>query len=451
MDRNPDSHADPHLPPRRMRRAESPAPLDPVEASTILADIATSLSRAQPDDLDAEIDRALQLVGVALGLESLAVALVEDHVLRSVGDWRATGWMDPPIEIDLRRADWLRVRLEAGDEIAVALLPRLPKEAGFVRQLFASRGVAAFAIVPLDWGGPTGCLVAEAGVAGRSWSALEMQALESVAAAIGAAYERRTQLSALLEQATAAAAEVERSNRFLALFAHELRSPLTAIVGYAEMLASGMGGELTDTQTEYMGDILDSARNLGALISSGLDLARIDEGQMTLRMTELDLVGLIQSALAQLAPRARESGLTLESELPGNSLVVRGDPQRLLQVLVNLLGNAVKFTPAGGRVVVRLRPGALDYQLEVADTGIGILGRDLDRIFEKFARLGDVSGEGRKTGESVGLGLPLVKRLVEMHGGSVTVDSAPARGSTFCLTLPRMPPPPPPGRSAYIK
>jgi signal transduction histidine kinase len=449
MDR--DVTADPHLPPRRTRSADAAVPLDPTEAATLIADLATALARARADDLDAEVDRALHLVGVGLGLESLTVALAEGQVLRSAGDWRATGWMDPPIEIDLRRASWLRTRLEAGEEVTVPLLPRLPADADHERELFAERGVAAFAVVPVVWGQELGCLIAEAGVAARTWSAMDLRVLDALASAVAAAYERRAYHRTLVEEAKAARDEVQRANRFLALFAHELRSPLTAIVGYADMLATGMAGPLGQCQTEYLGDILDSARALGGLLDSGLDLARIDEGQMTLRFAELDLVGLIDSALARLAPRARDARLALEAALPVESFPVRGDSQRLMQVLVNLVGNAIKFTPASGRVLVRLQPGEVDYQVEVVDTGIGILARDLERIFEKFARLGDSDGDRRKTGESVGLGLPLVKRLVEMHGGRVEVESTPGQGSTFRITLPRNPPPPPAGRSAYLK
>jgi signal transduction histidine kinase len=223
-------------------------------------------------------------------------------------------------------------------------------------------------------------------------------------------------------------------SEFLANMSHELRTPLNAIIGFSESLQRGLFGELTAKQTEYVQDIHGAGQHLLGIINDVLDLSRIEAGKAVLIEEELDLNALAAAALRMVEPRAREKRLALEvgglESLPS----VVGDGMRLQQVLLNLLSNAVKFTPEGGRV--RLS-GALEadgcVSIGVSDTGIGIAHDDIPKVVMPFELV--ESAFSRKY-KGTGLGLPLAKRLMEMHGGTLAIDSKPGNGTVVTVLLP---------------
>ncbi len=226
----------------------------------------------------------------------------------------------------------------------------------------------------------------------------------------------------------------EAKSQFLANMSHELRTPLNAILGFSEMIASRAIIRNVDKHYEYAALIHDSARHLLTLINDILDLAKIEAGKMKLDERDIDLAALFEDSVSLLAARAAAEGVTLSCENAGPHLLVRADARALKQIMLNLLTNALKFTPSGGTVTafVRLVPGG-GVSFGVRDTGVGIAREDQVRVFANF-------GQGRhdiKTFErGTGLGLPIVKGLAEAHGGEVTLQSALGQGTTVTITLP---------------
>jgi signal transduction histidine kinase len=213
---------------------------------------------------------------------------------------------------------------------------------------------------------------------------------------------------------------------------HELRTPLNAIIGFSQVLRERMFGEINEKQQEYLEDILSSGNHLLSLINDVLDLSKVEAGQVELEINPFSLREALERGVVMVRERAMTDGVQLVLELDPAAELVEGDERRIRQVIFNLLSNAVKFTPPGGRV--ELKSARLDGEVRVSviDTGPGIATEDQERIFEEFQQT--EAGAGQR--EGTGLGLALSKRLVELHGGRIWVDSEPDGGSTFVFTLP---------------
>jgi signal transduction histidine kinase len=241
-------------------------------------------------------------------------------------------------------------------------------------------------------------------------------------------------------------AELETQNRriqeasrlkseFLANMSHELRTPLNAILGFAELLHDGQVDPSSPTHKEFLGDILISGRHLLQLINDVLDLAKVEAGKLEFRPEPVTAAKLVGEVLAILRTTAAQKQIRMETQLDPNVAELTVDPARLKQVAYNYLSNALKFTPIGGSVTLRVRAdGDQRFRLEVQDTGIGIAPDDLGRLFVEFQQL---EAGAAKRHQGTGLGLALTRRLVEAQGGSVGVRSTVGGGSTFHACLPR--------------
>jgi signal transduction histidine kinase len=232
----------------------------------------------------------------------------------------------------------------------------------------------------------------------------------------------------------AAAAASESKSRFLAAMSHELRTPLNAIIGFADMMVSEMFGPLGSPRyLSYVDDIHTSGRHLLSLINDILDLSKLDARQVELREEDVNLRRLSDAALQMIARQAQINGVSLIDEVPPDLPLVRCDPRRLKQVMLNLLSNAVKFTPGGGEV--RITAGLVfdAMVIQVVDSGIGIDKKDMARAMERF---GQVDSRLARKFEGTGLGLPLVRELVALHGGSLELESTVGVGTTARITLP---------------
>jgi signal transduction histidine kinase len=230
--------------------------------------------------------------------------------------------------------------------------------------------------------------------------------------------------------------ELEAASRhkseFLANMSHELRTPLNAIIGFSQVLRERLFGEINEKQEEYLDDILSSAHHLLSLINDVLDLSKVEAGQVELDVAPFSLRETLERGVVMVRERAARNGVRLSLEGAPDVDVVKGDERRIRQVVFNLLSNAVKFTPSGGSVEVSSERVGPEVQVTVADTGPGIAPGDHTRIFEEFQQ----TETGRAEREGTGLGLALSKRLVELHGGRIWLDSELGRGSRFVFTLP---------------
>ena len=224
----------------------------------------------------------------------------------------------------------------------------------------------------------------------------------------------------------------QHKSDFLANMSHELRTPLNAIIGFSQVLREGMFGEINEKQKEYLEDILTSGNHLLSLINDILDLSKVEAGQVELQIAPFSLHDALERGVVMVRERALEHGVQVAFASCDGADVVTGDERRISQVIVNLLSNAVKFSPAGGAVDVHASQLNGEVHVSVTDTGPGIAPEDHDRIFEAFQQ----TDAGIQQREGTGLGLALSKRLVELHGGRIWVESEPGKGSTFVFTLP---------------
>ena len=221
---------------------------------------------------------------------------------------------------------------------------------------------------------------------------------------------------------------------FVSNVSHELRTPLTAVKGSADNMLDGLTGTLNDKQVRYLTRIKSNTDRLSRLINDILDLSRIEAGRIDLKPTNLPLVSLAQEVAESIRPVAAEKLISLDVASPDTSVTAWADRDKVTQVLMNLIGNAVKFTPSHGKVSVAVQRNGDEWvQISVTDTGPGIPSEEANKIFDKFYQTAQL---GKQKPKGTGLGLAISKTLVEMHGGRIWVESEVGRGSTFSFTLP---------------
>ena len=229
--------------------------------------------------------------------------------------------------------------------------------------------------------------------------------------------------------------ELETASRhksdFLATMSHELRTPLNAIIGFAEVLHEEISGELNEDQLADVEEVLTASEHLLLLVNDVLDVAKIEAGSMELELSEVAIPEVLHGAVSMYSERAARGGVELTVRTEPEKITIAADGRRVRQIVFNLVSNAVKFTPRDGRIDLSARLDDGQVEIAVADTGPGIAPEELETIFEEFKQATD-----GKRAEGTGLGLPLSRRLVELHGGRLWVESEPGQGSTFRFTLP---------------
>jgi signal transduction histidine kinase len=278
---------------------------------------------------------------------------------------------------------------------------------------------------------------------GRSLLAVEVlgAAHEFSQRALQRAHERGLENYRLESQAIRLSArneETERLNRlkrdFLAQMSHELRTPLNSIAGFSTLLAQGKAGELNPKQHCYVANVLTAAGHLQELIDDVMDLSRIEAGHFPLNLSECGAAQIGAEVAVLLGPRAAAKNIELRIDVPPFTFIA--DRLRMLQVVSNLVGNAIKFTPAGGDVTLQAKSTGGLVEFIVSDTGPGIAMSELPYIFDKFQQFPRPGTSGNR---GAGLGLSIAKGLVDLHGGSIQVQSEAGQGSVFTVTLPALP------------
>jgi signal transduction histidine kinase len=275
-------------------------------------------------------------------------------------------------------------------------------------------------------------------------------------ASVRESYRQLEEKTGRLQEAFDRLKELDRlKSNFLATVSHELRTPLTSIIGYSEMLAEGLAGELRPEQQEFVKTIHEKGEQLLSLIMGLLDLSKLESGTMRMAMRTARMEAVLREVVSTLTPTARKKGVRLELDLEAGMGELRGDPERLRQVFLNLVENAIKFTPSAGSVTLRTRmvaeeagegeeeglsllaPTRSHLEVRVEDTGIGIPARERAKVFDPFYQVD--SSSTREYG-GTGLGLSIVKRLVEAHSGDIRIEDNPPRGTTFIVSLPQVTP-----------
>jgi signal transduction histidine kinase len=246
--------------------------------------------------------------------------------------------------------------------------------------------------------------------------------------------EREATLADLYRAKDAAEVASRAKSAFLANMSHELRTPLNAIIGFSEMLELETFGALGHPRYRgYARDIGDSGRHLLSVINDVLDISRVEFGALGLAEESVDLAALIAASLRLVEPKARDVGLRLELDLPRGLPMITADARRLRQVLLNILSNAIKFTPAGGHVLVSARVTGNGITVAVEDSGIGIAPEDIAKVLRPF---GQIDSRLARRYEGTGLGLPLAKAMTESHGGTLEIESTSGHGTTVLIALP---------------
>jgi|GEM_PF-3374991 len=266
------------------------------------------------------------------------------------------------------------------------------------------------------------------------------QRVEDRTAELHTANTQLQQMNMALRDATELAEQARKSaesanelkTKFLANMSHELRTPLNAIINFTRIVLSGLRGPVNDNQRDYLERVRHGGEHLLGLINDMLDLAKIEAGRMDLMKEDLNLADLVKSVLSTASGLVKEKPVVLEQEVPLGLPLVKADRTRLRQVLLNLLSNAAKFTDEGS-ITVRVLSNIDRVVIQVLDTGIGIAPEHLDSLFEEFRQVQDTSD---RQYQGTGLGLAICKRLVELHGGQMWVESTVGQGSTFSFTLP---------------
>jgi signal transduction histidine kinase len=400
--------------------------------SEILRVISNSPTDTQPV-FDAIVQSGLKLFPGAL----VSVALRDGDTINAaavaapdparVEAWRRTISRTPLARNYMHGAALLDRRIVDIPDVADA-----PAEFVAGGQNFLTSGNRAITIMPMMRGDEAIGLLSVVRLVPGPLSDKQIALLNSFAAQAVIAIENMRLFREIEDKNHQLEAASRHKSEFLANMSHELRTPLNAIIGFSEVLAEKMFGEINDKQAEYLADILESGRHLLSLINDILDLSKIEAGRMELEPADFDLPGAIDNALTLVRERAHRHGITLLRNVDERLGMIFADERKVKQVLLNLLSNALKFTPAGGRIDVQAIVRDGDVEISVTDTGVGIAPEDQVAVFEEFRQVGATA----KKIEGTGLGLAISRKFIELHRGKIWAKSEMGAGATFTFTLP---------------
>jgi signal transduction histidine kinase len=373
-----------------------------------------------------------ELAGRLCETPDAQIACVEDGEMRWLTERFKTGGPGLPIFTPTRASVPGRAVVDRCTVHVPDIVPMLDTEFPGARQVQERLGYRTVIATPLLHDGvPLGMIMLRRYEV-RPFTPDQVALLEHFAAQAAIAIET----TRLFEDVTQKSRALERASQykseFLANMSHELRTPLNAVIGFTEVLLEKYFGALNAKQEEYLADILTSGRHLLSLINDILDLSKIEAGKMDLDLTTFSLPELLDGALAMIRERATRHGIVLILDVAPDLGEIEADERKVKQVLLNLLSNAVKFTPDGGRIDVRARRTDRHVEVAVRDTGIGIAPEERAHVFEEFRQ---ATGQTFRKSEGTGLGLALAKRFVELHGGTIRLDSEVGVGSAFTFTL----------------
>ena len=417
--------------------------LKPTEVADLKAAVRRSLERKRFSEIDT-LYRISRTLTTSLDPQAIT-AEVTEAVRRVLGVANAIlvnlAPSGPDIKDELRRLfrdASIAPRLERGEIIGYS------DHVALAERWAAARKVQSYVFVPGLANGQLICvLCAENGAEAFEFHASAQRFLRSLAGQTALALSNATLFAELqrnnqqLESANAKLRELDKlKSQFLSVATHELRTPLSIILGYNSMLAESLNDRLSDEEKDTLRESMAACKRLIRLVNSMLDITQIESGKMRMNYAPSDLRKVVSSVIALFQQQARAKDICLSMEVPARLPRIVADAERIEQVLVNLVGNALKFTPAQGliNVAVRHLPETRAVEISVRDTGIGIAPEAREKIFDEFAQIHE--GVKKRHREGSGLGLAIARRIVEAHSGALNVESAPGRGSRFFFTLP---------------
>ncbi|HEV2550856.1 MAG TPA: GAF domain-containing protein, partial [Stellaceae bacterium] len=385
-----------------------------------------------------EVDTVLQTIvakAVQLSRTDAGAIYVFDEALQEF-HLRATYGTEESLVAELRRQHLdlgEHVIAEAARTRAPVQIPELSEDPTRpIQNLILQAGYRALLVVPLlSPDGIVGILIVRRRSPGE-FAGTTIDLLQTFAAQSVVAIQNARLFAEIEEKGRQLELASRHKSQFLANMSHELRTPLNAVLGYSEMMLDGLYGDMPEKAKGVLERVQSNGKHLLGLINDVLDLSKIEAGQLTLAIDDYSMSALVKQAVATTESLARTKGLALTAQIQDALPKGRGDERRLTQVLLNLIGNAVKFTDKG-EVAITAEVADGRYTVAVRDTGPGIAEADQARIFEEFQQVDNTNT--RKKG-GTGLGLAIAKRIMEMHGGTLTVQSAPGEGSTFRMILP---------------
>jgi len=360
---------------------------------------------------------------------------------------RQTGSLEPVALGNLDEQQWRRgsdidqsisrrgLSHAVGESKAPIIVPNVQSDPRSVApELFRKQGLFSFLGLPLIADGEVLGVLGVYTKKPHDFTDEEVKFLSTLVAQVAVAIRN----SQLYEQVSRQAVELKKANAIqadlTAMIVHDLRSPLINIMSIASLLEDGLFGEMTAEQKKWAGKINANSSNLANLVSDILDLSKLEAGHIELVKLSIDLGEFIQSSLENYLPRVKEKRITLKLKPSSDLVMIDADPRRLDQVMQNLVSNAIKFTPAGGKIEVGTGlQGSNEVKIWVKDSGVGIPPDEIGSLFQKYRQMSNANAVGEK---GTGLGLVICKMIVEAHGGRIEVESEPGKGSTFTITMP---------------
>ena len=377
-----------------------------------------------------KIDETLPYAATTLRLHNQQTRSLEPVISRNRDEeqWKRSSEVDKSIaQRGLSKAVF--------KSVAPLIVPNVQTDARSVQpELFRKQGLVSFLGLPLIADGEVLGVLGVYTKKPHDFTDEEVKFFSTVVAQVAAAIRNAQLYEQLRQQAT----ELDKANKlqadFTAMIIHDLRSPLMNIMSIASVLEDGLFGEMTAEQKKWAGKIIINSSNLADLISDILDLSKLEAGHIKLVKERFDFGEFARNSLEDYLPRVKGKRLSLSLNLDSDVGRIEADPRRLNQVLGNLVGNAIKFTPEGGAIEVGARrEGSKEVKLWVKDSGVGIPPDEIGSLFQKYCQVSSAKAAG-ETG--TGLGLVICKMIAEAHGGYIEVESEPGKGSTFTLTLP---------------
>ncbi|HAX78692.1 MAG TPA: histidine kinase [Cyanobacteria bacterium UBA11372] len=408
----------------------------------IIDNLLLNISRAFLDqDIDTAIDFTLSKIGEYTGSDRSYIIRFYDQqkYLTMTHEWCAKT-AEPQIEllqeIPVETFPWMYAQLLSGKTVIISDVDNLPAEAVAEKTALTRLSTRSLINIPLLHRNQlVGCIGLVTVHAAKQWNPEEINLLKLVGEIVAIGLARNDAEIDRQQAAQAAVAASKAKSEFLANMSHELRTPLTAILGLSEVLREETFGPLTAKQHQKLATIEQSGQHLLELINDVLDLSKIEAGKMELQLAPTDISGLCNASLAFVRQQAHQKRIQLSCQVPPRLGKIEIDERRMRQVLINLLSNSVKFTPEGGEVWIEIQADREReiVQFSVVDNGIGIAPQDINKLFRPFVQL---DGAFNRRYAGTGLGLALVRQVVELHGGSVSLESELGKGSRFTASVP---------------